>query len=430
VRPYLPAVVKIGPRWLIEQEWRAYQFWVERILPDIARLEGSPILGRQQGILRYALVGSGIFPVQSLYDYYKQHDAEAIRRLLAERLFKVLGQQYWQARQPDSACRLGTEYDAVLPVNLLLRFEDTDPLAAAHHIDPKHLPPSIVQIGDNIQLKGFVITEIDLPEKQLTLNLPPTSGERAPFSAQVPSGYRLRLIDVPHIEQYRAGQTLDSIRCQVTATRHKTLAETVKRIVPDTLNLAAETLPLSTELHLPNPLLAYPDILNQNRSLYRATVHGDLNMENILIDTETDILSLIDFATVRRGHNLHDLLRLEICHRPAGPQSARFAAPGNRGGDQTVAKLSTSSRIAAANPALLLQAASPDDGSFQQNNGLDAVDYRVEKSPDCPGHYSAGGRRTSLYPHRLDRVLSGPDPVLARCIEVQELGDDAGASST
>jgi hypothetical protein len=127
----------------------------------------------------------------------------------------------------------------------------------------------------------------------------------------VPFGYRLRLIDVPNIEQFRAGQAIGPIACQVAATRHEILVEAAQKILPNTLNLAAETLPVSAELQLPNPLLAYPNILEQTRSLYRATVHGDLNLENVLIDTETDILSLIDFATVRRGHSLHDLLRLE-----------------------------------------------------------------------------------------------------------------------
>jgi hypothetical protein len=42
-----------------------------------------------------------------------------------------------------------------------------------------------------------------------------------------------------------------------------------------------------------------------------STIHGDLNLENILVDPETRHLNLIDFATVRQGHVLHDLLRLE-----------------------------------------------------------------------------------------------------------------------
>jgi aminoglycoside phosphotransferase (APT) family kinase protein len=42
-----------------------------------------------------------------------------------------------------------------------------------------------------------------------------------------------------------------------------------------------------------------------------STIHGDLNLENILVDPDTRHLSLIDFVTARQGHALHDLLRLE-----------------------------------------------------------------------------------------------------------------------
>jgi serine/threonine protein kinase len=311
VRPYLPAVVKIGPRWLIEQEWRAYQAWVEKILPGIARLEGNPILGEQQGILRYALVGSGIFPVQSLYDYYQQHDTGTIRHLLVSRLFKVLGRQWWKAYRSDFSFYLQADYDSILSVNLLLAYVDTPASATVHRIEPNRLPSSTISTGDYVQIKGFVITEVEVSRQCLTVNLPPTTRGPASIIAQVPFGYRLRLTDVPHIEQYRAGQSIDILSGQVVATRHEMLLEQVKKILPQTLDLTAETLSLSADLSLPNPLLAYQDILRQTRPAHRATIHGDLNLENILIDPETSELSMIDFATVRRGHSLHDLLRLE-----------------------------------------------------------------------------------------------------------------------
>ncbi len=311
VRRYLPAVVKIGPRWLIEQEWRAYQAWVEKILPGIARLEGNPILGERQGILRYALVGSGIFPVQSLRDYYQQHDANTIRRLLVDRLFKVLGRQWWKAYRSDFSFHLQVDYDSLLPVNLLLESVDAPPSAAFHLIEPNRLPLSAIQVGDYVKIKGFVVTEVELSPQRLTLDLPPTAKGPASSIAQVSFGYRLRLTGVPNIEQYRTGQPIDVLSGQVIATRQDILLEQAIKILPKTLNLAAESLPVSANWSLPNPLLAYQDILRQTRPAHRATIHGDLNLENILIDPETSELSLIDFATVRRGHSLHDLLRLE-----------------------------------------------------------------------------------------------------------------------
>ncbi len=311
VRPYLPAVVKIGPRWLIEQEWRAYQAWVEKILPGIARLEGMPILGQSQGILRYALIGSGIFPVQSLHDYAMQQDAEPVRRLLVDRLFKILGRQWWQARRSDYSFQMATDYDSILPINLLVEYVDPSPANTVRRIEPNHLPAPAMVIDEYVQIKNFVVTRVDVPEQFLTLNLPPVSRGPASNIAQVPFGYRLRLTGIPDIERYRAGQRIELLSGRVTATRHNMLLELCTNVLPNSLNLAHRKLHIADNLRLPNPLLAYQDILGQTRAVYRSTIHGDLNLENILVDPETGELSLIDFATVRRGHSLHDLLRME-----------------------------------------------------------------------------------------------------------------------
>jgi hypothetical protein len=41
------------------------------------------------------------------------------------------------------------------------------------------------------------------------------------------------------------------------------------------------------------------------------TIHGDLNLENILVDPAIREINLIDFAAAREDHVLHDFLRLE-----------------------------------------------------------------------------------------------------------------------
>jgi class 3 adenylate cyclase len=57
--------------------------------------------------------------------------------------------------------------------------------------------------------------------------------------------------------------------------------------------------------------LAWPDILNAVRDVKVADIHGDFNLENILVDPDARDVRLIDFALARRDHVLHDLLRLE-----------------------------------------------------------------------------------------------------------------------
>jgi hypothetical protein len=62
---------------------------------------------------------------------------------------------------------------------------------------------------------------------------------------------------------------------------------------------------------LPNPITALSTILNETRDVKVAAIHGDFNLENILIELETGTVSLIDFAEAREDHVLHDCLRLE-----------------------------------------------------------------------------------------------------------------------
>jgi len=71
------------------------------------------------------------------------------------------------------------------------------------------------------------------------------------------------------------------------------------------------TLPGEANVTLPNPLAVLPDILSESRDVRVACIHGDLNLENILVDPEARDVRLIDFAMARRDHVLHDLLRLE-----------------------------------------------------------------------------------------------------------------------
>lgn len=62
---------------------------------------------------------------------------------------------------------------------------------------------------------------------------------------------------------------------------------------------------------LPNPLTALPGLLSQAIPHRVATVHGDLNLENVLVDPTARTIRLIDFSHSREDHVLHDLLRLE-----------------------------------------------------------------------------------------------------------------------
>ena len=60
---------------------------------------------------------------------------------------------------------------------------------------------------------------------------------------------------------------------------------------------------------LPDPLLFLPPILNQQLQGTRSIVHGDLNLENVLVGPG-DFVWLIDFARTQESHTLFDFAHL------------------------------------------------------------------------------------------------------------------------
>jgi hypothetical protein len=122
---------------------------------------------------------------------------------------------------------------------------------------------------------------------------------------------RLRIEGVPKFRDYQVGDLIEPLHGTVTATRHSMLESLVKNIVGDEVDLSLAKLRLPNGSETTNPLLVYKGLLNSFTQVNVSTIHGDFNLENILIDPDTRDVKVIDFATVRRGHNLHDLLRLE-----------------------------------------------------------------------------------------------------------------------
>ncbi|NJN92818.1 MAG: protein kinase [Anaerolineales bacterium] len=321
--PELPAVVKISPLALLEQEWRAYQTCIRNRLPGVAEIKGQPVIppGSDWGGLRYPLLGGGgVFEVESLARYYQRAAPADLRYLLTERLFKSLSPR-WLFNRPQPEYHLQAGYDGLLPINLLIVPGPPPPDApvqvlSSADIQP-HAPSLTLQPGDYIRLEGFVITEVDPTRRSVTLNLPSSPGDFSP-------AYRLRLQPVEDIEAYRVHNRLDSVEGRITDTRFTLLHQLAQQVLGPTVDLSSPNLLLSNHrllasspphlpfpASLPNPLTALPGLLRESRDVKIACVHGDLNLNNILVDPASREASLIDFALARQDHVLHDLLRLE-----------------------------------------------------------------------------------------------------------------------
>ncbi len=98
---------------------------------------------------------------------------------------------------------------------------------------------------------------------------------------------------------------------EVEENRLSFLHKELRRTFGEKLDPTLPIIPLGDQIFLPNPLEALPRLLSQQRAMNIATIHGDFNLENILIEPETNTVSLIDFADARKDPVLHDLLRLE-----------------------------------------------------------------------------------------------------------------------
>ncbi|MBN2002319.1 MAG: protein kinase [Anaerolineae bacterium] len=305
--PELPTVVKIAPAAWIEKEYQAYQEFIHEKLSGAAEIRSAPVLTQSKnwGGLRYHLVGSGIFKVESLLNFIQHAGSKDVWHVLEKRLFARIA-PLWRFSTTVPQFSLRASYDALLPVNLLLEAQtaaapEAQPLLAAHQLTPAMAVELPLQTGDLVQLSGFVVEEVGLSGQSFTLNAPPTE-----------DAYRLRVHLKDSPLTYRPGTTIESLTCRVMATRYELLRDQVERALGEDY-ATAPTLSRSDKPGgtWPNPFLALPAILKEARNVRVAVIHGDLNLENVLVDGDARDVSLIDFALARRDHVLHDLLRLE-----------------------------------------------------------------------------------------------------------------------
>jgi tetratricopeptide (TPR) repeat protein len=304
--PELPTVVKLASVSMIQQEWHAYQQHIHNRLPHVASVSARPTLHAASGWggLRYPMIGVGDHDILSLRDFCRQPDIGADRiRAALERLLRIMDNIWgFHVAVPDFA--LQSSYDPVLPPNLLLRVGVTPAGAAITPISPAHLPTHELQPGDMVSLAGFAVQKVDPARRTVTLRVPEGQPGAPAFAV------RLRLPAASPVPDYQAQQIVDVPLGEVIETRLSRLRAEVAELGAG-IDPHAAQVPLGDDAWLPNPLLAVPELLGQTRSIHAATIHGDFNLENILVEPQLGDVSLIDFANARQDHVLHDLLHLE-----------------------------------------------------------------------------------------------------------------------
>jgi hypothetical protein len=270
-------IVKSGSRTEILREFQNYETYVKDSLPPLtARIQRLPVSVRGSSIaaLQYTFIAQ---PGRQPTSFRQALLADPDPALLY-RLFDTFGPNWWMQRRPY-LFHLAQEYDRLLPPHYVLEPVNgvySRPVCMIH----QDLSPADVQLspGDIVQLKPF--DRIEMRQDGVSFTL---TGKNQPGQPEL----RLRWLGA-------GGAASGNMR--VKATRLDLLRD------------------LTRGFHLqdmPNPLDGLPGWLNETVSGTQSIIHGDLNLENILVGPG-GLVWLIDFAQTRLGHPLFDFARLEV----------------------------------------------------------------------------------------------------------------------
>jgi hypothetical protein len=291
-------IVKIGERDSIRREFENYEHFVKDTLPPItARIQEPPVtlpssgarfsttdepptlrsggasrrLGvRAKAALRYTFIAEpGRKPVSLREALLADPDPGLLLKL-----FETFGPNWWMQRHPHTF-RLAQEYDRLLPAHYVLESVGG---GGGKVLDGRAAPGDArLAVGEIVTLRNLRAVEARQDGRSLSL-----AGRTAPGQPAL----RVRWLSLA---------PPDGAAGCVVATRESLLRDSVSGF----------------DLHgLPDPLARLPALLNENVIGTRSTIHGDLNLENILVGPG-GFVWLIDFAQTRDGHPLMDFAHLE-----------------------------------------------------------------------------------------------------------------------
>ncbi len=265
-------IVKIGDAEAIRREFDNYETFVKDTLPPVtARIQHPPVAGPggKQAAIRYTFIAEpGSSPVSLRQALLARPDPALLMKL-----FETFGPSWWMQRRPYTFL-VAQEYDRLLPTHYVIQPE----AGKGQPLDGKTVPAETqLTIGESVTLRNFSVVERRPDGKSLSLR-----GVAAP--GQPPLRVRWLGLADPNGASGR-----------IVATRQSLLREAVRGF---------------DLLGLPDPLASYPALLGETVSGTQATIHGDLNLENVLVGPG-GMVWLVDFAQTRDGHPLFDFAHLE-----------------------------------------------------------------------------------------------------------------------
>ncbi|MEM7128716.1 MAG: phosphotransferase [Chloroflexota bacterium] len=308
--PELPLVVKVAAISQIQKEWHAYGAHVKNRLPGVPDIPRPPAYLPQAGLggICYNLVGYGIFELTNLADYLRSDGVQAMDMHRTVEHIRRMMHFIWDWSQEQSAFRPDSSYDRLLPVHLLVHHDTTVAAKAPRLVTPHMRPDPPIEPGEFVRLRSFAVHKANWATHTITLKRPYVRFNESDYFV------RCRSLHDERIAGYHVDEIGPEICGVVTETRESRLRSEVINAFADEIDPTLDTFALPDPYlgyRLPNPLSVYEQVLSTTRPVRVAPIHGDLNLDNVLIEKETGKVHLIDFAETRHDHVLHDLLRLE-----------------------------------------------------------------------------------------------------------------------
>ncbi len=307
-----PMVVKIQEADSILDEVHRFEAHVKSSLPlQTARLEDSPVKPENSELagIKYTLVAhSGSVPMD-MRQRVRINGAADLGQLLEKELFSQFKVTWWQQKRPFRF-QAWKEYDWILPPLLTLDFipendEPEMPLVVKIPINRSKLKSKLteLQFGDDVVLENFTVQKVDRQNNVLKLAV--GFGSEADKRA-----YKVEIRGVNNLEKtFYRGEVVERLVGTVWKTRYDMMLDAVRDLEPD---FEPEDRWISLEeIQLPNPLLAYDNLLDRHINGSISKIHGDLHLGNILVGPNNSIW-LIDFGHTRDGHTLFDWATLEV----------------------------------------------------------------------------------------------------------------------
>lgn len=223
--------------------------------------------------IRYPLGRDRKTNILSFKQYIRLSSWEHIQRFIQEDLFPTMDDFWSKAEEGEFRWR---RYDFLLPANFEVKY-DSEMVDFDVELSTENWQQELsqVNIGTNIKLSNFKIVEIE--NSEIVLNL---SDEKLRIKIILPQGTTINR-DVLQSKKTFLGK--------VIKTRHSIILEKLHKAYEqsgfDKFDSDSAKITLPGNIQLGNPLSKLTTMLSYRSDVNTSPVHGDLNLENILVES-------------------------------------------------------------------------------------------------------------------------------------------------